>query len=413
VSTTPKLDARKLREDFPIFEQLIHDQPLAYLDTAASAQKPRAVLEAMTRFYETSYANIHRGVYDLGERATEAYEGAREKARAFVNAESTREVVFTHNVTAALNAVAYGWGFDNLGPGDLVVVTEMEHHSNFVPWHVLARETGATLEVVPVDDDGLLRLEVLDELLATGTVKVVAVAHVSNVVGTVNPIADIAARAHAAGAVVVVDGAQAVPQMAVDVAALDADFYAWTGHKAYGPTGVGVLHGRRALLDAMPPFLGGGHMISNVTVDEIRWAEVPGKFEAGTSNIAEAIGLGAAVDFLSAIGMDAVRAHERELTGNALERLAEVPGVAINGPGDAGARGALVSFTLDLAHPHDVAEILGSRGVCVRAGHHCAQPLMKCLGVGATTRASFAVHNSRSDVDALIDGLDEVRRVFA
>jgi cysteine desulfurase / selenocysteine lyase len=289
----------------------------------------------------------------------------------------------------------------------------MEHHSNFVPWHMLARERGATLEVVPIDEEGRLRLEVLDELLATGTVKVVAVVHVSNVVGTINPIAEIAARARAAGAVTVVDGAQAVPQLPVDVAALGADFYAWTGHKAYGPTGIGVLHGRHDLLAAMPPFIGGGHMISNVTVDEIRWADVPGKFEAGTSNIAEAIGLGAAVDFLSEIGMAQVRAHERELTALALERLADVPGLTINGPRDADGRGGLVSFTLDLAHPHDVAEILGSRGVCVRAGHHCAQPLMKCLGVGATTRASFALHNTEADVDALIDGIEQVRTVFA
>jgi cysteine desulfurase / selenocysteine lyase len=408
MTVLPEVGERDLAGEFPSLQR----EGLHYLDAAATSQTPQSVIAAMDDYYEHHRASVHRGVYALAVEATDLFEGARDRVAAFVGAPS-RDTIFTKNATESINLVAYSWGRANVGPGDRVVVTEMEHHSNFVPWHVLARETGATLEVVPVDDEGLLRLEVLDELLATGTVKVVAVAHVSNVVGTVNPIADIAARAHAAGAVVVVDGAQAVPQMAVDVAALDADFYAWTGHKAYGPTGVGVLHGRRALLDAMPPFLGGGHMISNVTVDEIRWAEVPGKFEAGTSNIAEAIGLGAAVDFLSEIGMDAVRGHERDLTGYALERLAEVPGVAINGPGDADARGALVSFTLDLAHPHDVAEILGSRGVCVRAGHHCAQPLMKCLGVGATTRASFAVHNSRSDVDALIDGLDEVRRVFA
>jgi cysteine desulfurase/selenocysteine lyase len=413
VSTSPKLDARKLREDFPIFEQLIHDQPLAYLDTAASAQKPRAVLDAMTRFYETSYANIHRGVYDLGERATEAYEGAREKVRAFVNADSTREVVFTHNVTAALNLVAYGWGLDNLGPGDVAVVTEMEHHSNFVPWQQLAMRRQAAFSVVGVDDEGMLRLEELDALLAGGDVKVVAVAHISNVVGTINPLAEIVRRAHDAGAIVVVDGAQAVPQIPVALGALGADFYGWTGHKAYGPTGIGVLHGRAELLAAMPPFLTGGHMIASVSVEETRWAQSPAKFEAGTSNIAEAIGLGAAVDFLQGIGMEHVRAHERELVAYTLERLRAVPGVSLHGPLDPDQRGALVSFALEGIHPHDVAEILGRDGICVRAGHHCAQPLMRRLGVGATSRASFAVHNTDEDVDALIAGLGKVQEIFA
>jgi cysteine desulfurase/selenocysteine lyase len=393
--------------DFPVLPHT----GVAYLDSGATSQTPIPVIEAMDAYYREYRASVHRGVYPLAALATEAYETARDKVAAFAGS-TPGETIFTRNATEAINLVAYSWGSANVRAGDLVVITEMEHHSNLVPWQLLCERTGAELAYVPIDDDGLLIESELDALLAREP-KLLAVAHISNVLGTVNPIADIAARAHAAGAVVVVDGAQAVPQMAVDVGALDADFYAWTGHKAYGPTGVGVLHGRRELLDAMPPFLGGGHMISNVTVDEIRWAEVPGKFEAGTSNIAEAIGLGAAVDFLSEIGMDAVREHERDLAGYTLERLAEVPGVAINGPADADARGALVSFTLDLVHPHDVAEILGSRGVCVRAGHHCAQPLMKCLGVGATTRASFAVHNSRADVDALIDGLHEVRRVFA
>jgi cysteine desulfurase/selenocysteine lyase len=407
VTASLEVADRALEAEFPTLQR----EGIVYLDAAATSQTPRAVLAAMDDYYAHHRASVHRGVYPLAVEATDLFEGARDRVAAFVNAPS-RDTIFTKNATESINLVAYAWGRANVGPGDRVVVTEMEHHSNFVPWHMLARERGATLEVVPVDEQGLLRLEVLDELLATGTVKVVAVTHVSNVVGTINPIADIAAKAHAAGAIVVVDGAQAVPQIPVDVAALDADFYAWTGHKAYGPTGVGVLHGRRELLDAMPPFLGGGHMISNVTIDEIRWAEVPGKFEAGTSNIAEAIGLGAAVDFLSDLGMEAVRAHERDLAAHALDRISEVPGLTINGPRDPDLRGALVSFTFDLAHPHDVAEILGSRGVCVRAGHHCAQPLMKCLGVGATTRASFAVHNTRADVDALIDGIEQVRSVF-
>jgi cysteine desulfurase/selenocysteine lyase len=294
-----------------------------------------------------------------------------------------------------------------------VVITEMEHHSNLVPWQLLCERTGATLDWVPVDDDGRLRLDVLDALLSGGDVKLVAVAHVSNVVGTINPVADIVARAHDAGAIVVVDGSQAVPQLPVDLAAIDADFYGWTGHKAYGPTGIGVLHGRRELLDAMPPFLGGGHMIAAVTLEGSRWAQTPAKFEAGTSAIAEGIGLGAAIDFLSAIGMDSVREHESDLVGYALERLTAMPDIRIQGPREVSDRGALVSFTLDGVHPHDIAEILGAQGVCVRAGHHCAQPLMKRYGVGATTRASFAVHNTREDVDRLVAALDKVREVFA
>jgi cysteine desulfurase/selenocysteine lyase len=397
-----------LATDFPCLQR----DGIVYLDSAATSQTPQPVIDAMDDYYEQHRASVHRGVSPLAVEATDLFEGARDRVAAFVGAPS-RDTIFTKNATEAINLVAYSWGRANVGPGDRIVVTEMEHHSNFVPWHMLARERGATLEIVPVDDEGRLRLEVLDELLATGTVKVVAVVHVSNVVGTINPIAEIAAKAREAGAITVVDGAQAVPQLPVDIAGLGADFYAWTGHKAYGPTGIGVLHGRHDLLAAMPPFIGGGHMISHVTVDEIRWADVPGKFEAGTSNIAEAIGLGAAVDFLSEIGMERIRAHERDLAALTLERLAEVPGLTINGPRDADGRGALVSFTLDLAHPHDVAEILGSRGVCVRAGHHCAQPLMKCLGVGATTRASFALHNTEADIDALVEGIEQVRAVFA
>jgi cysteine desulfurase/selenocysteine lyase len=408
VTVSTEIAGRDLSGEFPTLQR----EGLHYLDAAATSQTPRAVLAAMDDYYEQHRASVHRGVYPLAVEATDLFEGARDRVAAFVGAPS-RDTIFTKNATEAINLVAYSWGRANVGPGDRIVVTEMEHHSNFVPWHMLARERGATLEIVPVDDEGRLRLEVLDALLATGTVKVVAVVHVSNVVGTINPIAEIAAKAREAGAITVVDGAQAVPQLPVDVAGLGADFYAWTGHKAYGPTGIGVLHGRHDLLAAMPPFIGGGHMISHVTVDEIRWADVPGKFEAGTSNIAEAIGLGAAVDFLSEIGMERIRAHERDLAALTLERLAEVPGLTINGPRDADGRGALVSFTLDLAHPHDVAEILGSRGVCVRAGHHCAQPLMKCLGVGATTRASFALHNTEADIDALVEGIEQVRTVFA
>jgi cysteine desulfurase/selenocysteine lyase len=412
VSTTPKLDARKLRDDFPIFEQLIHDRPLAYLDTAASAQKPRAVLDAMSRFYETSYANIHRGVYDLGERATEAYEGAREKARAFVNAESTREVVFTHNVTAALNAVAYGWGLDNLGPGDLVVVTEMEHHSNFVPWQYIARRTGAEFAVVPVDGNGELQLDQLDTLPAQGNVKVLACAHVSNSLGTVNPVERLIGWAHAQEAIAVVDGAQAVPHRAVDVQALGADFYAFTGHKMCAPTGIGVLWGRASHLEAMSPFELGGHMIRKVTVERTTWNELPHKFEAGTAPIAEAVGLGAAMDYLDAIGLDAVERHERELLDYALPRLEALEGLRVFGP-PADQRAGIVSFEVEGIHPHDVAQILDSEGVAVRAGHHCNQPLMAKLGVPATSRASFYLYTVPEEIDRLVAGIEKARKVFS
>jgi cysteine desulfurase/selenocysteine lyase len=397
-----------LAHEFPVLDR----EGLVYLDSAATSQTPRVVIDAMTDYYECHRATVHRSVYPLAAEATELFEGARDRIAGWLNWGIT-ETIFTRNVTEALNLVAYSWGTANVGPGDRVVITEMEHHSNLVPWQLLCERTGATLDYVPVDDEGRLRLDVLDEILGRGDVKLLAVAHVSNVLGTINPIADIVRRAHAAGAVVVVDGAQAVPQMPVDLRAIDADFYGWTGHKAYGPTGIGVLHGRRELLDAMPPFLAGGHMIASVSLEGSRWAQTPTKFEAGTSNIAEAIGLGAAVDFLQGIGMAQVREHESDLAAYAIERLTAVPGVEIQGPRDPQDRGALVSFTVEGVHPHDVAEIVGAQGVCVRAGHHCAQPLMKRLGVGATTRASFAVHNTREDVDRLLDGLVRVREIFA
>jgi len=384
----------------------------AYLDSGATSQTPQPVIDAMTRYYETARASVHRGVYPLAAEATEMFEGARERIAAWLNWDAP-STLFTRNATEAINLVAGTWGRANVGEGDTIVLTEMEHHSNLVPWWMLAQEKGAKLEVVPIDDDGELILSELDAILSRGRVKVVAVAHVSNVVGTINPVAEIAAKARAAGAITVVDGAQAVPQIPVDLREIDADFYAWTGHKAYGPTGVGVLHGRRELLETMPPWLGGGHMIHSVTFEEITFAEPPARFEAGTSNIAEGIGLGAAVDFLRELGMEQVREHERELVGYALDRLTEIEGLTIHGPRDPARRGALVSFALDGIHPHDVAEILGRDGVCVRAGHHCAQPLMKRLGITASTRASFAVHSTPEDVDRLIAGLGTVREVFA
>ena len=396
-----------LATDFPCLQR----EGIVYMDAAATSQTPQPVIDAMDDYYQHHRGTVHRSVYALAAEATELFEGARDRIAAFMNG-TPETTIFTKNATEALNLVAYSWGRANLSAGDTVVVTQLEHHSNFVPWHMLCRETGATFEMVEVDDECGLDLGRLDELLATGNVKLVAVGHVSNAAGTINPVADIARRAHDGGAVVVVDGSQAVPQMPVDLREIDADFYAWTGHKLYGPTGIGILHGRKSLLDAMPPFLGGGHMIASVSVDEIRFGQLPAKFEAGTSNIAEAIGLGAAVDFVAAIGMESIREHERDLTAYALDRLAELPDVTVMGPLDADRRGALVAFTLDIAHPHDIAEILGSSGVCVRAGHHCAQPLMQRFGVAATTRASFAVHNTRADVDRLIDGLNDVRKIF-
>ena len=397
--------------EFPVLRREFGGHPVVYLDSSATSQTPQTVIDAMTSYYTDTRASIHRGVYPLAVEATDLFEGARATIAEWLGS-TPEETIFTANATAAINLVAYTWGREHIAAGDLVVLTEMEHHSNIVPWQLVCAERGAELAYVPVLADGRLDLESLDALLARSP-KLVAVAHVSNVVGTINPVAEIASRAHAAGAVVVVDGSQAVPQIEVDLRAIDADFYAWTGHKAYGPTGIGVLHGRRALLEEMPPFIGGGHMIKQVLDSESTWTDLPWKFEAGTSQIAEAIGLGAAVDFIRALGVAEIRAHEEALVAEALELLrSEIPGIEIHGPAGAADRGALISFALPGAHPHDVGEILGREGVCVRAGHHCAQPLMRKLGVSATTRASFAVHNTSADVARLIDGLRSVRRVL-
>jgi cysteine desulfurase/selenocysteine lyase len=404
----PVAPALDVAAEFPVL-----DRPgLVYLDSGATSQKPQSVIDVITEHYAHHNANIHRGVYPLAVEATDAFEGARERIAAWLGS-TTKETIFTKNATEAINLVAYSWGREHVGAGDQIVLTHLEHHSNVVPWQILAQATGAELVYLPIDDEGIVDLDVFDAALAGGRVKLVTVAHVSNVLGTVLPVADIVRRAHAAGAVALVDGSQAVPQLPVSLPEIDADFYVWTAHKAYGPTGLGVLHGRRELLEAMPPFLSGGDMISSVDFDCSRYNELPWKFEAGTSPIAEAAGMGAAVDFLQRLGMENVREHERALTAYALERLPEIEGLKVYGPPDAERRGGLVSWTMDVAHPHDVAEILARTGVCVRAGHHCAQPLMRVLGVGATTRASFAVHNSREDVDALIAGLHEVRRIFA
>ena len=396
-----------IAHEFPILER----EGLVYLDSAATSQKPRSVIEAVSDFYAEHNANVHRAVYPLAIEADALYDGAREKVAAFCGA-APEETIFTSNATSAINLVSHAWGPGNVGEGDEIVLTVAEHHANIVPWQLLCERTGARLRWLDVDGEGRLSLDQLDEFLSSGQVKMVAVTHLSNVLGTINPVADVIDRAHAAGALVTVDGVQAVPQVAVDFASLGADFYAWTGHKAYGPTGVGVLHGRHELLEQMPPFMGGGGMISSVARDGATWAPLPDKFEAGTPPIAEAVGLGTAVDFLSGLGMEAVRSHERELTAYMLDRLDGVPGLEVSGPPDAAERGALASFTLDCAHPHDVAEILARDQVSVRAGHHCTQPLMDVMGQPATTRATLGLYNTREDIDALVASLGRVIEIF-
>ncbi len=407
MNTKTRLDPVALQADFPILAREVHGRTLAYLDNAASAQKPRAVIEALDEFYRAHYANIHRGVHTLSEEATAAYEGARDKVAAFVNAPDRRGVIFTRNATEAINLVAYTWGRANVGPGDRIVVTEMEHHSNLVPWQLLAREVGAELAYVSVTDEGRLDLESLHCLLQ-GPVKLASFTHVSNVLGTVNPVREITARVHAAGARVLVDAAQSVPHMPTDIEALDCDFLAFSGHKMCGPTGIGVLYGRPELLEEMPPFLTGGGMIRRVGRAEASWDDLPWKFEAGTPAIAEAVGLSAAVDYLSGVGMEAVWAHEQELAAYALERLAGAPGVRVIGP-PAEERSGVVTFTVESIHPHDLAQALDGEGIAIRAGFHCAQPLHERLGLAATARASFYLYNTREEVDRLVEGIQKAQ----
>ena len=412
VTTQAKLDARKLRSDFPIFEQEIHGKPLAYLDSAVSTHKPRQVLDKLRTFYETSYANVHRGVYTLSERSTAEYEGAREKIAAFINAPSPREIVFVRGATEGLNLVAYAWGLVNLGPGDLVVVTELEHHSNFVPWQYIAKRTGATLRMIALDDNGELDLSDLDAIAGAGNVKVVANNLVSNALGTINPVERLSAWAHEQGAIMVVDGAQAAPHRAIDVQALGCDFFAFSAHKMCGPTSVGALWGRRELLQSMEPFNLGGHMIRKVTLEETTWGDIPAKFEAGTQPIAEAVGFGAAVDYVTDVGADAIEQHEHELASYALGRMSEIPGITLYGP-PAERRAGIVSFNLGDVHPHDVAQILDLEGVAIRAGHHCCQPLMAKLGVAATNRASFYLYTIPEEIDRLAEGLQKAHKLLA
>ena len=412
-TSTVTLDVERLREEFPVLRrELRPGVPLVYLDSAATSQRPRRVIEAMSSFYEEHNANIHRGIHQLAEEATAAYEAARQRVADFIHAASPAEVIFTRNATEAINLVAYTWARSQLKSGDVILLTEMEHHSNLVPWQMLAAERGVRLEFAPVTDDGLLDQEAFRRLLDQEEPRLAGFTHMSNMLGTINPVAEMTRLAHQAGAVVLVDAAQSVPHMPVDVQALDVDFLAFSGHKMCGPTGIGVLYGRRNLLEAMPPFLGGGDMIRRVYLRSFTPNDLPYKFEAGTPAIAEAIGLGAAVDFLQQVGLEAVQRHERGLSEYTLERLAEVPGVRVFGP-DADHRGGVASFSFDGVHPHDVAQVLDRYGIAVRAGHHCAMPIHDKFGVPATTRASFYLYNTRSEIDKLIDGLYKVKQLFA
>jgi cysteine desulfurase/selenocysteine lyase len=408
-SAVVRFDVVAVRRDFPALAQQVHGRPLVYLDNAATTQKPATVIDAIRRYYEADNANVHRGVHALSERATEAYEGAREKVRAFVNAASVREIVFTRNATESINLVARAWGDANVHAGDEVLITGMEHHSNIVPWQQLCARTGAVLRVVPIDDRGDLIPEEFERLLSPRT-RILAVVHLSNALGTVNPVAEMAAKARAVGAAVLIDGSQAAYHMAVDVRALGADFYVFTGHKLYGPTGIGVLYGREAVLDAMPPFLGGGDMIRTVTLEQSTWNDLPYKFEAGTPHIAGAVGLGAAIDYVVARGFDAIGAHEAALLDEATRAVAAVPGVRI--VGTARRKASVVSFVMDGIHPHDIGTIVDREGVAIRTGHHCAQPVMDRFRIPATARASFAMYNTKDEVAALVAALDKARQIL-
>jgi cysteine desulfurase/selenocysteine lyase len=407
---TPPFDIAAVRRDFPIL-QLPIERPVAFLDSASSSQKPEAVIAAQAAFYRTTNANVHRGVYQLSEQATYEFERARGRVAIFINANSAREVIFTRNTTEAINLVAQSWGWSNLHPGDVILLSQMEHHSNIVPWQLLAQRTGASLRAIPIDSAGRLVLDDIDTLLQG--VKLVAITHQSNVLGTINPVQYLATKAHAVGALILVDGAQSVPHMPTDVQALGIDFLAFSGHKMLAPTGVGVLWGRKALLDAMPPFLGGGSMIKTVTIEVSTYADVPARFEAGTPMIGEAIALGHAIDYLEAIGMANVAAYEESLGHYLLDQLAEVAGVTVYGPPIGPDRAAMASFTVDCAHPHDVAQVLDSEGVAVRAGHHCTQPLHAALDIPSTARASCYLYNTTQDIDRLVAGLRKVTTLFA
>lgn len=403
------MDPKALKAEFPILHQDINGHPLVYLDNAATTQKPRAVIEAVKRYYEWDNSNVHRGVHTLGSRATDAYEGARDKVKKFINAASSREIIFTRGTTGALNLVASGYARPTLGEGDEIVITPMEHHSNLIPWQQAAKATGATLKYIPLQSDGTIRLEDVESTVTERT-KIVAITYISNVLGTINPIAEIAEIAHRNGAVIVVDGAQSTPHMKVDVRQLDVDFYALSGHKMLGPTGIGVLYGKAELLERMEPVEFGGEMIDFVELYDSTWKELPWKFEGGTPIIAGAVGLGAAIDFLEQVGLDNIDRHEKKLTKYAMDRLSRIDGITIYGPREE--RGGLVTFNLGDVHPHDVATVLDTEGIAVRAGHHCAQPLMRWLNVSATARASFYLYNTEQDIDRLAESLVKTKEFF-
>lgn len=408
---TPNFDPAVIREDFPIFRRRIGSNALVYLDNAATTQKPRQVIAALEEYYSRTNANVHRGLHTLAEEATAVFETTRKKVAEFIGDVRTEEIIYTRNATEAINLVVHSWGRKNIVKGDRIVLTEMEHHANLVPWIVLARETGAELRYIPIDESGLLDLEDIDDIISPNT-KIVAVAHMSNVLGTINPVSDISRLAHDRGSLILVDGAQSAPHMPVDVRNLDADFFVFSAHKMLGPTGVGFLYGKESILNEMEPFLYGGEMINEVRYDYADWTSLPWKFEAGTPNIAGAAGFSAAIDYLNTIGMSAVRQHEEEVTYYALDRLAGLPNIKIFGPLDEAKRGGVISFNDKFIHSHDLATYLDSLGIAVRAGHHCAQPLMKRLGVTATARASIYIYNTKDDIDNLIDGLVAARRYF-
>jgi len=403
-------DVERIREDFPVLKQTIHGKPLVYLDNAATAQKPQAVIDAIVKFLSVDCANIHRGVHELSQRSTAAYEGTRGKMKRFLNARSKSELIFVRGTTEGINLVASSWGHKNVREGDEIIISAMEHHSNIVPWQLLCEATGAKLRVIPIDDRGELEMEAYERLLGPRT-KMVAVTHVSNALGTINPVKEIVAMAHRAGALALIDGAQAAPHTKVDVQALDADFYALSGHKMVGPTGIGILYGKSKLLNAMPPYQGGGDMIKTVTFEKTTYADLPYKFEAGTPNIAGGIGLGAAADYLSHIGLDRIAAYEHELLVYGTQALREIPGLRMIGT--AREKAAVLSFVIDGIHPHDIGTVLDRMGIAVRTGHHCAQPVMDRFGVAATTRASLAFYNTTREIDALVAGLHKVKEVFA
>src|SRR5215211_2516311 len=410
-STSGALDVATIRKDFPILAREVHGKPLIYLDNAATSQKPRQFIQALVEYYEGYNANIHRGVHALAELATERYEGTRQKVARFIGAASTREIIFTRNTTEAINLVAYTWGRQNIGAGDEILVTRMEHHSNVVPWQLLAAERGAKLRFISFSEECVVEPEDIKKALTDRT-RILAITHMSNVLGTINPVAEAAKLAHEAGALILVDGAQSVPHMPVDVQDLDCDFLAFSSHKMLGPTGVGVLYGKEALLESMPPFLGGGEMIDRVSDDMSTWNELPWKYEAGTPNIADVIAFGAAIDYLSALGMERVREHERELVAYAMEAIGNVPDIKIFGPRDSVRRGGVVAFNFGDIHSHDVGMILDYEGIAVRVGHHCCQLIMKDLGIPGTARASFYVYNTPEEVDSLVTGLSKVKEMF-